>query len=714
MKSFLGIAALLSGLVSALPALNASAERDSTTLESRAVSWTATPFNAQSYPLAVRSPYLSTWLAGGSNGGNLNGAWPAFWQGQPTGWAGYVRVDGTVYNFLGAPGTAGATKATQTSSKFTATRSIFVLTAGPVSITATFLSPVEPTDFLRQSYPFSYLTVAVTSNDGNAHSIQVYTDISAEWVSGDRGLTATWSTTATDSMIAHKVGLQTQSQYSENRDQIQYGEAYYGITYHDGVTYATGQDESVRGKFISNGVLDNSQDTNYRAINNDWPVFALAKDYGSVTDTATNPAVFVVGHARDPMIKYVIANAQFEDRRPYWAATYDTAMDVLAQMLTSAEYDHSTSAADALDSKIASDAGAISSDYANIVALSTRQAMGGMEITLGPGPDTSDVKVFLKEISSDGNVNTVDVIFPAWPILLYLNPEYGRHLLEPLFDYQQTGQYGHTFSCHDLGAAYPQAIAHLGADDENMPVEESGDMVIMALSYTQKSGDTSLISDNYNLLAQWAQYLIDDSLTPGDQISTDDFAGSLANQTNLAIKGTIAIQAMSEIATLLGKTSDASNYASIAASYAPQVINFATASTNDHLELSYGDSSSWGLAYNLYAQRLLGFSLFPDSVFEMQTSWYSSHVNTYGIPLDTRHTYTKSDWTIWTAAIASDTTTRDLLIGRLATWAADGIPNQPFSDFYETETGDAVRNNVGDESFRDRPVVGGHFALLAL
>lgn len=139
---------------------------------------------------------------------------------------------------------------------------------------------------------------------------------------------------------------------------------------------------------------------------------------------------------------------------------------------------------------------------------------------------------------------------------------------------------------------------------------------------------------------------------------------------------------------------------SIAASYAPQVVNFANA--GDHLELSYSDSSSWGLTYNLYAQKLLGMSLFPNSVFQMQTAWYSSHVNTYGIPLDTRHTYTKSDWTIWTAAIATDTTTRDLLIGRLATWAAFGTPNQPFSDWYETETGDAVRNGVGDESFRDR------------
>lgn len=118
-------------------------------------------------------------------------------------------------------------------------------------------------------------------------------------------------------------------------------------------------------------------------------------------------------------------------------------------MLTSAEYDHSNSQADTLDAQIAADAGAISSDYANIVALSTRQAMGGTEITVGPSLDTSDVMVFLKEISSDGNVNTVDVIFPAWPIFLYLNPEYGKYLLTPLFNFQQTGQYGHDYSCHD-------------------------------------------------------------------------------------------------------------------------------------------------------------------------------------------------------------------------------------------------------------------------
>ena len=45
-----------------------------------AVSWTATPFNPASVPLAVRSPYLSAWLNQGS-GTALNADWPRFWTG---------------------------------------------------------------------------------------------------------------------------------------------------------------------------------------------------------------------------------------------------------------------------------------------------------------------------------------------------------------------------------------------------------------------------------------------------------------------------------------------------------------------------------------------------------------------------------------------------------------------------------------------------------
>ena len=116
-----------------------------------------------------------------------------------------------------------------------------------------------------------------------------------------------------------------------------------------------------------------------------------------------------------------------------------------------------------------------------------------------------------------------------------------------------------------------------------MQVEESGNMLIMALSYAQKTGDNSVISATYSLLTQWTGYLVSDSLIPANQISTDDFEGSLANQTNLAIKGIVGIRAMGQIATILGKTSDATNYNGIASSYVTKMLGYATASSKDHL-----------------------------------------------------------------------------------------------------------------------------------
>jgi len=109
-----------------------------------AVPWTATPFNPPSVPLAIRSPYLSAWLSQGA-GTALSAAWPTFWNGETLGWAGFVNVDGTSYNFLGNPGVPGADfkAATQKSLTWTSTQSNFVMTAGPVDLNITFLSPVE-------------------------------------------------------------------------------------------------------------------------------------------------------------------------------------------------------------------------------------------------------------------------------------------------------------------------------------------------------------------------------------------------------------------------------------------------------------------------------------------------------------------------------------------------------------------------------------------
>ncbi|KAF4619311.1 hypothetical protein D9613_005332 [Agrocybe pediades] len=668
-----------------------------------AVSWIATPFNPPAFPLAVRSPYLSAWLPQGS-GAALNAQWPTFWTGQIVGWAGFVKVDGKAFSFLGTPNVPGATfaQAVQKSSKFTSTQSIFVLSAGPVDLTITFLSPVEPTDLVKQSIPFSYMAVSAASTDGASHSVQVYSDISAEWVSGDNGLVASWSTT-TGSIITHKVQLVNQALFSEVNDHTQYGSAYYSVSNAAGTTFQSGADVVVRAQFINNGKLPNTQDTNFRAISNNWPVFGLSRDLGTVTSALTDPVVFSVGHVRDPAINYIVNNGALQARSLYFWSQFSSVNDVISSFL--GDFKNALSRAQTFDNKVQSDANKISADYASIVALSIRQALGATEITISKNADgsfnTNDVIVFMKEISSDGNVNTVDVIFPAWPALLYANPQLGKFLLEGLFRYQASGQYPNKWSVHDLGAHYPNATGHNDGNDEAMPVEESGNMLIMALSYAQKTNDLSQLKQYTSLLDQWTQFLIEDSLIPANQISTDDFAGSLANQTNLAIKGIIGIKAMSQIAQLVGNPAQSANYSSIASKFVSQWQTLATSTTGPHLTLAYGNSASWGLSYNLYADKLLKLNLFPQSVYQMQTAWYKTVAQPFGVPLDTRHTYTKSDWEIWTSGIMTDAVGRDLFISSVKKFASDGLSSQPFGDWYETTNG-------GPEGFRARPVVGGH------
>lgn len=57
----------------------------------------------------------------------------------------------------------------------------------------TFLSSVTPDDLLRSSLPFTYMNVDVHATDGKTHNVQLYSDISAEWVAGDHSARAQWS-----------------------------------------------------------------------------------------------------------------------------------------------------------------------------------------------------------------------------------------------------------------------------------------------------------------------------------------------------------------------------------------------------------------------------------------------------------------------------------------------------------------------------------------
>lgn len=143
-----------------------------------------------------------------------------------------------------------------------------------------------------------------------------------------------------------------------------------------------------------------------------------------------------------------------------------------------------------------------------------------------------------------------------------------------------------TLTLADIGAHFPNATGHVEGNDELMPIEECGNMILMAYAYYKFSGDIDFLKEHYDMLEQWTEYLVDNTLTPSYQLSTDDFAGHLANQTNLALKGILSIQAMSMIGTALGK-SHTFDDAETAAEYYEQWEHFAIDPTGQHTLLAY-------------------------------------------------------------------------------------------------------------------------------
>ena len=121
------------------------------------------------------------------------------------------------------------------------------------------------------------------------------------------------------------------------------------------------------------------------------------------------------------------------------------------------------------------------------------------------------------------------------------------------------------------------------------------------------------LARSYKLWKQWTKYLIDEALIPANQLCTDDFAGPLPNQTNLALKGIVGIKAMSEVATLVGEEEDAEYYGLVAEEYLEKWQEYALAKDKSHVKVSYHWHGSWTTLYNMYADALLCFRLPEDA-----------------------------------------------------------------------------------------------------
>ncbi len=665
-----------------------------------------------SIPLAVRSPYLSTWLPATT----LTSATPVFWNGATRGFVGLVRIDGQLYAWAGqsALSTGAVTPLTPVSTEVTATRSIFTAAAAGVQLTAEWLSPVEPGNLQLQSAPLTLLTVSVSFTDGGSHDVQVYAEITGEWASSNEGAPITWQTTADGTGRYWTVELQSPAPLTETNQMANWGTVVWAAQTGPALTYQSGYSADVRSQFAAGatGSLSDSSDPTPRAINNEQPAFAFAVDFGSSAGSTS----FALGHVRSPLISYSQSATQL---LPLWTRFWSGWQDMTADFLSGAA--SARQRATALDEQIEQAAtAAAGSGYAAICALALRQCYGGTELAIGP-----DGSPWLlgKEISSDGDTNTVDIFDQAFLAWLWLDPELIPLVMAPILDWcaspswqnasAWTGISQPYYCVHDVGV-YPVASGRVPGAGEQMPIEESAGMLIMAAAYARKVGASTaepFLSQWQLLWTQWAEYLLTQVPTPAKQLTTDDWAPDYNRPTgsvNLAIKAIIGLAAAGQIATIIGDSANAAAWSDAATSNVESWVELSTDNTGDYLNLEQGVSGTWSTLYNAYYETVIGVSLVPEQVAANQASFYLNQLTTYGMPLESdAGNLNKVAWLMYLPAWLSSYPIADELMSRNVAYINDTPSLVPYGDRYDTSTGIEITG------IQAHPTLGAVFAILA-
>ncbi|KAI0367422.1 DUF1793-domain-containing protein [Pilatotrama ljubarskyi] len=674
-------------------------------------------FFPASIPLSIRSPFMSVWLPNTNGSEPLSQVWPYFWGQQSVmGWSGSIRVDGQTYEWMGSAYTPPFA-ANITSVQITPTRSIFMMQAGPMDLTVTFLSPIEPSDWILQSLPFSYVSVEARSLDGESHDVQMYSGITAEWLSGDRvHSVVTWSQHTSSASTYHQVRLQSPEQDVEINHQAQDGIAYYAMAARPGITWQIDSASTTREQFHDHGFLSRTDNRAFATIGPKFTGFAIAVDLGQIQIT-TAPVTWAVGYVRNPSISYTGPDGVVQQLSPYFVTKYQDSIQQAVDDFTSG-FTRIQQSAVALDQAIMADASKVSAHYVDLVSLAARQTMGAFDITVSTGsdgkPNASDVRIFMKDIGSSPTpsdherVNPVERMYAALPALVYLNASLLGPMLSPLLDAQENLTHL-PYAAQDLGTAYPNATSTHGAHTQG--IEQSSNMLIMLYAHARFSGDGSLIGRHYKLLKRWADYLVSASLTPSQQSTTDN--ESNANTTNLAIKGIIGVKAMAEMSRAAGEDIDAQRYDNNAAALIGEWQSLALSSDGQHLLGMCGNQQSWSLMYNLYADRLLGTNIVDPALLKLQTAFYRNLLTSvdvapaFGLPLDNTVGATSAAWLLFTAATVVDNAVRDSLIEHVWNRASSNLTSGAFPDQYEVGTGEILGGEAS-------PALGAMFSLLAL
>ncbi len=624
---------------------------------------------APAVPLITVDPYFSVW----SRETVLNAAPTMHWTGANNNILGAVSIDGKVYSFLGYE--RDTHKLSQVSLDITALSTVAVYENEAITLTATYTTPLLPDSYEYLTRPVSYLELSYTSKDGKAHEVVAHVRMSEELcLNKAKDSPVEMTEVHLDGVHGARIGNTEQKPLNRSGDDLRIDWGY---------AYLMAAGENV----ICN--YEQAPDC-FKRINK------RRREYIAVTAPMTEGKSTLVLFAYDDIesIEYF-----HQHLKSWWNRDGKTIETAIAE--AAADYVAVKALSDAFSTKLYADAKTAGGEqYAEMLALAYRQVIAAHKLVLD---ENGEILFISKECFSNGCAATVDVSYPSIPMFLLYNPELVKGMMRPIYRYAATEEWTYDFAPHDVGQ-YPLLNGQVYGNNAlsyQMPVEECGNMLVMETNVALATGSADFAAAHLDTLVQWCEYLIKYGADPADQLCTDDFAGHLAHNCNLSLKAIMGIQGMSMLMGMLGKTEEQAKYRIIAEEMATNWM--ATACNPDgSTNLAFDQPNTFSMKYNMVWDKVWGTGLFTQEFRDREIANNRKHFNAYGLPLDNRSDYTKSDWWIWVASMASKKS--DFISFVRPLWKAfnDSSSRVPMTDWFDTVTAREV-------TFQHRSVQGGLF-----
>ena len=569
-------------------------------------------------------------------------------------------------------------QANQTKVEITATQTKYEFSCGPVLLTVDFLSPLLMNDLDLYSRPVTYVTFNVSSADNKQHRVKLFFESSPDLVKNRSSQVDETSFYKKNEIAFQKTGTKDQAVLKRKGDDVRIDWGYSYLALHDQ------GDIELPNRLAGPGPVPPGPMPGDVRISDQ---FDLEIDFTNVKSTPVQKTILL---AYDDLysIQYFGQNLQ-----AWWKKNFSSTEEMIKRSLD--EFTSIKERCRKFDQQLYEDAVKSGGEtYAKLCVLAYRQSLAAHKLVRGPN---NEVLFPQKENFSNGSIWTVDVTYPSAPLALIYNPVLLKGMVEPLMYYSESGKWTKPFPAHDLGT-YP--LANGQTYPEDMPVEEAGNMIILTAAICRAENKYDFAKKHWEVLSKWVEFLVNDGFDPANQLCTDDFAGHLARNVNLSMKAIVGIAAYAQMAKGLNKRGEAGKYHNIATDYAARWMQMAD--DGDHYSLTFDKKGTWSQKYNLVWDKLLDLDLFPQSVYDKEIKYYLTKQNPFGLPLDSRKTYTKNDWIIWTATLANDPKDFEALIKPVYKFATETPTRVPLSDWHETTNGKQV-------GFQARSVVGGYF-----